>query len=157
MSNKAMSVAIGIVGAGLLSIGLGLGNGNTTAFAASAVSTTTSSVGPTVVWFGVPSEQGGGYSVPDRHVVYHRLWSDGRIQMRYGGTMNGCQITGANCDWIDVPAEPSGGGEACAADINSDLEIGIEDLLIVVDQWGTDVTCEPSYDCLDLGNVLPSS
>jgi hypothetical protein len=107
----------------------------------------------TVVWFGVTSEQGGGISNPSRHVVYHRLWSDGRLEMRYAGTVNGCQIDTASCDWTLVPAGPSGNAHACRADIDGDQEIGVNDLLSLIEQWNADAICEPTHACIDLGNM----
>ena len=150
MSQHYMAAAIGLVGLGLLSIGLG-GSPESQAHAASA---STARFGePTIVWFGVSSEQGGGITSPARHIVYHRLWSDGRLEMRYAGTVNGCEIDTVNCDWTAVPAGPSGTAHACRADIDGDHEIGVNDLLSVIDQWNGEVVCAPTHACIDLGNI----
>ena len=149
MSNPIMAVAVGIVGLGLLSIGMQ----PTHASLSQGDGTNATAGEATVVWFGVTSEQGGGLAAPDRHVVYHRLWSDGRLEMRYAGTVNGCNITTASCDWTLVPAEPSGSGHACRADIDGDQQIGVNDLLSVIDQWNDAIVCEPTHACIDLGNI----
>ena len=146
-----MAAAVGIVGLGLVSIGFQVGDGMSIAHAES-INSVERAVNPNIIWFGVTSEQGGGLSNPDRHIVYHRMWSDGTIEMRYAGTVNGCQIETEYCDWVVVPPAPNG-AVACRSDINGDQQIGVEDLLIVVDDWGNDVLCAPSFGCLDLGNV----
>ncbi len=150
MMQHAMPLAIGLVGAGLLSIGLSKSD----AGIATAAATPARSFGePTVVWFGVSSEQGGGITNPARHMVYHRMWSDGRLEMRYAGTVNGCVIDTASCDWTLVPAGPSGNAHACRADIDGDQEIGVNDLLSLIEQWSADAVCEPTHACIDLGNM----
>ncbi len=151
MSNKIIPFAIGLVGVGLLSIGIEWGGGGSVANA--QINNTVSSRGtnPTIVWFGVTSEQGGGVSSPARHIVYHRMWSDGKIEMRYAGTVNGCQIDTQSCNWVVVPSEPS--NVSCRSDLNGDQQVGVEDLLIVVSEWEENAVCEPSFDCIDLGNI----
>ena len=99
MANNTMAVAVGIVGIGLLSIGFQTDVGTSVAQATNLV-TSERGLDPNIVWFGVTSEQGGGISAPDRHIVYHRMWSDGKIEMRYAGTVNGCQIITEYCDWF---------------------------------------------------------
>ncbi|HJN80040.1 MAG: hypothetical protein QF438_01090 [Phycisphaerales bacterium] len=148
MPNTIMAAATGLLGLGLLSLGMQPSHASISGGVAN------NTVGEaTVVWFGVTSEQGGGVSSPSRHIVYHRLWSDGRLEMRYAGTVNGCNIDTASCDWTLVPAEPSGSGHACRADIDGDHQIGVGDLLSVIDQWNDSVICEPTHACIDLGNV----
>lgn len=151
MANNAMAVAVGIVGLGFISIGFQVGDGTTVAHAGN-IETFNRGIDPNIVWFGVTSEQGGGLSNPDRHIVYHRMWSDGKIEMRYAGTTTGCQINTEYCDWVVVPSAPNG-AVACRSDLNGDQQVGVEDLLIVVDDWGNDAQCAPSFGCLDLGNV----
>ena len=149
MSQNIMATAVGLVGIGLLSLGL-QSEGDATA---AAVVLPVSTGEATIVWFGVSSEQGGGITNPARHIVYHRLWSDGRLEMRYAGIVNGGQIETASCDWAEVPAGPSGNAHACRADIDGDHEIGVGDLLSVIDQWNGEAMCEPTHACIDLGNI----
>ena len=108
---------------------------------------------PTIVWFGVSYEDLWDVQ------VYHRLWSDGTLQMRTVYlTVQDCEFdpdTSYNCGWIDVPPPAGGDGVACSADVNSDSVVDVNDVLAVMSSWFDDVVCEPTYDCLDLNN-LPS-
>ncbi len=154
MSQHFMAGAIGLVGLGLLAIGL---NGSNAGLAHAGLTAPATTGEATVVWFGVTSEQGGGVSNPDRYVVYHRLWSDGRLEMRHAGSVNGCQIDTASCDWTEVPTGPSGNAHACRADIDGDQEIGVNDLLSLIEQWNAEAVCEPTHACIDLGNIGSAS
>ena len=57
--------------------------------------------------------------------------------------------------WIDVAPAGGGDGVACGADVNNDMEVNVTDLLAVMESWGSNVVCEPTYECIDLNN-LPS-
>jgi hypothetical protein len=107
---------------------------------------------PTIVWFDVSML--GNYVF-----VYHRLWSDGTMQLRYvrrDGNNNDCILEEEHCaGWVDVPQPTGGDGVACGADVNNDMEVNVTDLLAVMESWGSNVVCEPTYDCIDLNN-LPS-
>ena len=109
---------------------------------------------PTIVWFGVTGEL-GVYGT----VIYHRLWSDGQLQIRYvttDGWNDACILEENHCSgWVDVPQPTGGDGGACGADVNNDMEVNVTDLLAVMESWGSNVVFEPTYDCIDLNN-LPS-
>lgn len=129
------------------------------AAAAALASTASAQAGPTVVWMGV-TQDSEGY----RTWNYHRLWSDGRLEMRsvgYSvGYISGCgwYSIPSSCnaqDWIEIPPPPGGNGFACRTDINGDRKVDGADLSFVLNAWGQEGGCEPgaTYPCLDLGNL----
>jgi hypothetical protein len=116
---------------------------------------------PTVVWMGVGNlvNQGG--------VIYHRLWSDGRQEMRFVNASlgwNGCAYElgmAAGCAvtaWVEVPPPPSGNGFACRADLDGNRQIDGADLSVILNNWGPQPPCAPeaSYPCLTMagGNLV---
>jgi hypothetical protein len=105
--------------------------------------------GPTVVWMGVSN---GSYST----VRYHRLWSDGRMEMRLIGreTSSGGGWSWFANDWVEVPPPPSGNGFACRTDINGDRQVDGADLGILLAGWGPQAPCLPdaTYPCLTIGS-----
>ena len=107
---------------------------------------------PTIVWFGVTYVT-NWYD----KVLYHRLWSDGRLQVRsvYTNYSNLCEAAELCGGWRDVPSPAGGDGVACGADVNNDSVVDVNDIMVVLEGWHDDVVCEPTYDCLDLNN-LPS-
>jgi hypothetical protein len=109
---------------------------------------------PTIVWFGVSL---GSNNTNISDILYHRLWSDGRLQMRRAFRSNsGCDPVNTSCDWFDVEPPPGGDGVACGADVNNDSVVDTNDILAVIDWWSDDIVCEPTYDCLDLNNLPPA-
>ncbi len=109
---------------------------------------------PVVVWMGV-SSYGlglGGFT------LYHRLWSDGRIERRlmfegYGGE---CVPYSMPCGWVEVPPPAGGDGFACRTDINGDRKTDALDLGEVLSSWGNQGGCEPepTYPCFNLTTPL---
>ena len=104
--------------------------------------------GPTVVWMGVSN---GSYST----VRYHRLWSDGRMEMRLIGreTSSGGGWSWFANDWVEVPPPPAGNGFACRTDINGDRQVDGADLGILLAGRGPQSPCLPdaSYPCMTVG------
>ena len=163
-------------GAGLVTLGLAIAAHTFIAsFAASATASASASTvaaalasaasaqaGPTVVWMGVTFADGMG------SMAYHRLWNDGRLEVRavpigWHGTQESC---GGNwifdvpeCasafGWVEVPPPVSGSGFACRTDINGDRTVDGADLTFVLNAWGQEGGCEPdaTYPCLDLANL----
>ena len=107
---------------------------------------------PTIVWFGVSA----GDFISES--LYHRLWSDGLLQQRYvyspWGSCTGYDATACG-GWFDVEPPAGVDGVACGADLNNDSVVDVSDLLVVMDKWGANTVCEPTYECIDLNN-LPS-
>jgi hypothetical protein len=121
---------------------------------------------PTVVWMGVTTPRAGG-----SEFVYHRLWSDGRQEVR---TVQGywpddgppwpCGYypefvpSGCPFNWRELPPPPSGNGFACRADLDGDRVIDGSDLGIILANWGPQPPCEPdaTYPCMTIkgGNLL---
>jgi hypothetical protein len=109
--------------------------------------------GPTVVWMGVTD-----YNWP--FFEYHRLWSDGRLEVRSVVRYN----QGSECaarpwftcpnssDWIEVPPPPAGNGFACRSDLNGDRTVDGADLSFILANWGPQQPCEPeaTYPCLSI-------
>ena len=128
-----------------------MGNQSQQAYAGEYVGGADRGTEPTIVWYGVSWDEAG-----DR-TLYHRLWSDGLLQQRIIHTDWGsCTAFGSpSCGWIDVEPPAGGDGVACSADVNNDMEVNVTDLLTVMSSWGSNVVCEPTYECLDLNN-LPS-
>ena len=166
MSKNAMAGAITLCGVGLCTIGGGLmmqsgsaahaGSMPLAATAAIAAATHTQA-GPTIVWMGV--------TLSDNHgtICYNRMWSDGRIEMRWVGLevveYSNCGNIRRPCatsyDWIEVPPPPGGNGFACRSDINGDRLVDGADLAFVLNSWGQQGGCEPdaTYPCLNLGDL----
>jgi hypothetical protein len=94
--------------------------------------------GPTVVWMGVTD-----YNWP--FFEYHRLWSDGRLEVRSVVRYN----QGSECE---VPPPPAGNGFACRSDLNGDRTVDGADLSFILANWGPQQPCEPeaTYPCLTI-------
>ena len=96
-------------------------------------------------------------------INYHRMWSDGRIEMRSVLAVqvyNACGNVWSPCsgtpnDWIEVPPPLGGNGFACRSDINGDRLVDGADLAFVLNSWGQQGGCEPdaTYPCLNLGDL----
>ncbi len=107
--------------------------------------------GPTIVWFGVSQ---GANGANHAEVLYHRLWSDGRLQMRYAiRANNSCDGVSVSCDWVDIDPPPGDDGVACGADLNHDSVVDVYDVQLLLDWWGDSVVCAPTHECIDLGNL----
>ena len=160
MSKNAMAGAITLCGVGLCTIGGGLmmqsgsaAHAGSMPLAAIAAATHTQA-GPTIVWMGVTDFL--NYA-QNNQITYHRLWSDGRLEMRTlrrdGGT---CAPTlQCTSDWVEVPPPAGGNGFACRTDVNGDRIVDGADLSIMLNAWGDQGGCEPeaTYPCLDLTNL----
>jgi hypothetical protein len=161
-------------GAGLVVLGLGIAlhpivsglvaqataapSSSATSAAAAVASATTAQAGPTVVWMGVTEHSS------TTTWNYHRLWSDGRLEVRsvkqtWGLPSGGCSdvLPNPSCTtpWREAPPPPGGNGFACRTDINGDRLVDGADLTFVLNAWGQKGGCEPeaTYPCLDLGNL----
>ena len=158
MSKNAMAGAITLCGVGLCTIGGGLmmqsgsaAHAGSMPLAAIAAATHTQA-GPTIVWMGVTSDSGFGFT------IYHRMWSDGRLETRLVirsfnfdcGSSDLC-----TSDWVEVPPPAGGNGFACRSDINGDRLVDGADLAFVLNSWGQQGGCEPdaTYPCLNLGDL----
>jgi hypothetical protein len=158
-------------GAGLAILGLGvaahpvLSNFGSSAVASASTAPAAAAVaavasvqgGPTIVWMGVSSHPYGGAGTPG-WTVYHRLWSDGRMEQRRLYWSTSCAWQVAPCDggnWTEVPPPPGGNGFACRADINGDRKVDSADLGAVLSGLGELGGCEPeaTYPCLNLGDL----
>ena len=174
MKNAGLAGAIALCGIGLMMIGLGNFAKAPTAMAYTpAVAAAVQDKGePTIVWMNSTSSVPGldNYTVE----VFHRLWSDGRMEFRKlvlrsvvdlycDGTdvIQALNICGNNTSspidtgWIEIPAPPGGEGYACRSDVNGDRRVDGIDLATLLSQWGDDVSCDPqpTYPCFDLGNL----
>ena len=152
--DRSMKVMFGMmtVAICLLAITM-MGNQSQQAYAGEYVGGGDRGTEPTIVWFGVSYDDQWDVQ------VYSRLWSDGRLQVRTVHlTVQDCEFNpdvSYNCGWIDVPPPAGGDGVACGADLNNDSVVNIYDLMVVLDKWGSNTVCEPTYECIDLNN-LPS-
>ena len=159
-------------GAGLAVLGLGIAlhpllsglassataSASTAPAAAALASAVTAQAGPTVVWMGVVKDY-------FNMLIFTRLWSDGRMEMRgvaYSQGYNSCgayYLATNNCggqhNWIEIPPPPGGNGFACRTDINGDRKVDGADLSFVLNAWGQEGGCEPeaTYPCLELGSL----
>jgi hypothetical protein len=154
-------------GAGLAFLGLGIAvhpllaglvpSATASAPAVAAITAAASAQAePTVVWMGVTTNT-------DQQWIYHRLWSDGRIEQRAIWRVWSCnyqnntweQSSFCASNWVEVPPPPGGNGFACRTDINGDRKVDAADLSSVLNAWGQQGGCEPdaTYPCLDLGNL----
>jgi hypothetical protein len=164
-------------GAGLVVLGLGIAlhplisglvaqataapSSSSATAAAAVASAATAQAGPTVVWMGVTHSDWNTW-------VYHRLWSDGRLETR-SVAVTYDQPDWPNCGgysayarqcmtpqpWREVPPPPGGNGFTCRSDINGDRIVDGTDLAFILNSWGEEGGCEPepTYPCLDLGNL----
>ena len=161
-------------GAGLVVLGLGVAlhplvsglvaqataapSSSSASAAAAVASATTAQAGPTVVWMGATTDFNSW--------VYHRLWSDGRLETRsvpfktvdVPGCTRAIEIADTcvpSQPWIEIAPPPGGNGFACRTDINGDRLVDGADLSFVLNAWGQQGGCEPeaTYPCLDLGNL----
>ena len=157
-----MAGAVALVGTGLCMIGGAMllqqtPQANATAsvpsFASTAiVAAATTQTTPTVIWMGVTAD-----TDQSSRTVYHRLWSDGRQEVRMVAiTIVQCSEPYFWCppssNWIEVPPPPAGNGFACRSDVNGDRRVDGADLASLLGNWGENMACEPepTYPCLDL-------
>jgi hypothetical protein len=155
--NPSMAGAVALVGVGLItlsgavvfaSIG-GTAQASIGVGAASAVSAAAMAQKggePVVVWYQVDGS------------VHYRMWSDGRIELRFVGfNISSCEVF-FNCltDWIELPPPPSGDAFACRTDINGDRKTDAVDLAEILAAWGNQGGCEPEpiYPCFNLTTPL---
>jgi len=112
-----------------------------------------------VIWFGVSHvTEWNNYPTHMNDAIYHRLWSDGKLEMMsvrigYGGTSCvGIEPQGCTHDWIEIPHPPAGNGFSCRSDVNGDRRVDGADLASLLGNWGENMACEPepTYPCLDL-------
>jgi hypothetical protein len=165
-----MAGAVALVGIGLLSIGLSNFANRAQAVPSVAIPVTLGPAEPTIVAFGSVGLNGNANS--DMDLVFYRLWSDTRIEIRVLGIQSAWGIlacgwpvllntTYCNSDlpedtgWIELPSPPGGDGFACRGDINGDRSVNAADLGLLIAQWGAEGTCDPqpTYPCFDLGNL----
>ncbi len=111
---------------------------------------------PTVVWMGATTDFNAW--------VYHRQWSDGRIETRSVPfrtvSVPGCSRAIETFDpcvppqpWIETPPPPGGNGFACRNDLNGDRTVDGVDLGMLLAGWGQFTPCnpEPDYPCVKFG------
>jgi hypothetical protein len=129
----------------------GVGSGAASAVSAAAMAQKGGD--PVVVWMGVSQYQ-------SQTSIYHRLWSDGRLEARRMFWGTGCGDLPVNyCDggnWREVPPPAGGDGFACRTDINGDRVIDGVDLAEILAAWGNQGGCEPepTYPCFNLTTPL---
>ena len=139
MSKNAMAGAVTLCGVGLCVIGAALmmQNGNS-AHAAGGIplaAVAHAQVGPTVVWYGVGSDEYSIYSFGFDRV--YRSWSDGTVEMMRVSlpVSSPCaNLSVCATPWI-VISSPTAGFKA-AADINADEKIDGVDLASILGNWG---------------------
>ncbi|MFO0894959.1 MAG: hypothetical protein U0574_08400 [Phycisphaerales bacterium] len=140
MSNTSMSVAVGLVGVGLCTIGLGLMFGPRDA--AHAAPGASGPAEPTVVAFLVTPAtpvQSNPYSY--QHLLW-RMWSNGTVEAKQVWTLHPCEPDAdwQSCgDWKAIPGTAA--GFACAPDINGDRVVDGADLALVLGSWGQAPSC----------------
>ena len=132
-------------------------NASAVTTAASAVSTAAAAqTGPTIVWYGVTATSVGS---GQQNIIYHRLWSDGRTEIRFAAYYSGCSAYPTGCSWVEVPPPPSGNGFACRADLDGNRVIDGADLGIILANWGQQPPCEPeaTFPCMTIpgGTLAP--
>ena len=150
--DRSMKVMFGMMTTAICLIALTLtGNQTPQAYAGEYIGGGDRGTDPTIVWFGVSNDTGQG------RIIYSRLWSDGSLQYRMVRNIsNSCDnVDQEGCGWINVSPPAGGDGVACGADLNNDSVVNIYDLMVVLDKWGSNTVCEPTYECIDLNN-LPS-
>jgi hypothetical protein len=156
-----LGIALHPLVSGLIAQATAAPSSSSASAAAAVASATTAQAGPTVVWMGVTQGEFLTW-------VYHRLWSDGRLETRsvahtytqpgwpsctgYSAVVSECMPSQS---WREVPPPPGGNGFACRTDINGDRLVDGSDLSFVLNAWGQQGGCEPeaTYPCLDLGNL----
>ena len=108
---------------------------------------------PTVVWFGATAAHVGS---GQQNVIHHRLWSDGRTELRFAAYNTSCSAIPTGCSWVEVTPPPSGNGFACRADLDGNRIIDGADLGLVLSNWGPQTPCAPeaTYPCLTLNQPL---
>ena len=151
--DRSMKVMFGMMTVAICLMALSMtGNQSQQAYAGEYVGGGDRGTEPTIVWFGVTQST----EQQDR-IFYHRLWSDGLLQYRKVRHIDVLCNTDEpeGCGWMDVPSPAGGEGVACSADVNNDMQVNVTDVLAVMSSWGSNVECEPTYECLDLNN-LPS-
>ena len=153
--DRGMKLMFGMMTAAICLMAINMfGNNTSQAYAANVVDRGDE---PTIVWFGAMGSQNGNTAIGSAL----RLWSDGRLEIRYLGSGTGpnglysCGAVAVDCPWVEIPAPSGGDVAACSADTNGDMQIDVEDLVAVIAGWGQDITCEPTYDCLSLS--LPAN
>jgi hypothetical protein len=113
---------------------------------------------PTIVWYGVTAEPYAYGSIYGPTVyVQHRLWSDGRAEVRKGFVVDTCSALAYSvCPWTQATPPPSGNGFACRADLDGNRIVDGADLGMVLANWGPQTPCAPeaSYPCLTLNRCL---
>jgi hypothetical protein len=169
-------------GAGLVVLGLGIALhplvsglvaqataapwSSSSAAAAAVTSAATAQAGPTVVWMGVTSQQLSGGLSSTTTWTYHRLWSDGRLEIRdvaytssYVSSCGRSFLVPDSCmplqSWREVSPPPGGNGFACRTDINGDRVVDGSDLSFLLNAWGQQGACAPdaTYPSLGLGDL----
>jgi hypothetical protein len=156
-----MSLAVGLVGVGLVLNALPkFGVGAATANAA-PVADLAGDLPPTIVWYGSGFGQSEYLGAVYVYGAVYRAWSDGTVEMKrvtpYAGSVNNgyCEGTQAPCasPWfiISSPTE----GLAAASDTNFDTVVDGADLANLLAAWGPAPRSPiPLSDCpLDL--ILP--
>jgi hypothetical protein len=106
---------------------------------------------PTIVWMGVTASTIG------RGTLYHRMWSDGRLELRSVEVFDNCDVTfGCASNWIEVSPPQSGNGFACRPDLDGNRVVDGADLGMVLANWGPQTPCAPeaTYPCLTLNQPL---
>ena len=108
---------------------------------------------PTIVWYGVTLASG---NTTNGSFIHHRLWSDGRVEMRAATYLSGCYAMPTNCPWTEVPPAPSGNSFACRSDLDGNRVVDGADLGMVLANWGPQTPCAPeaTYPCLTLDQPL---
>jgi hypothetical protein len=127
--------------------------------AIAAAATAQANPEPTIVWMGVYHDSFHNIA------MYHRLWSDGRLEARSVSPRLGLPSSSAECTsnpllegfgcsspWIEVPPPPAGNGFACRSDLNGDRTVDGADLSFILANWGPQQPCEPeaTYPCLTI-------
>jgi hypothetical protein len=121
---------------------------------------------PTVVWMGVTNPSGSLLNFR-----YHRLWSDGRQELRivsFSGAAAEAPcpwtdyVPQSKCfdsGWFEISPPPSGNGFACRSDLNGDRTVDGADLSFILANWGPQQPCEPeaTYPCMTIagGGLMP--
>jgi hypothetical protein len=155
MKNLSTGTGLALLAGSLLASTaiLRLGTGDQVAHAV-VPAPTAALAGPTVVWIGVTeSTQASAFE-------YHRLWSDGRMEVKSVYKVSQSSPCGApvlfacpnSSDWIEVPPPPAGNGFACRSDLNGDRTVDGADLSFILANWGPQQPCEPeaTYPCMTI-------
>jgi hypothetical protein len=163
LKSNAMAGAVSLVGVGLCGIAAAMLLQATGTRADASPATSSTVIGgphePTVVWYGVTAFDNPDFTGRRGFVQYHRLWSDGRLDVRAMElNFSNCGYTFSYvCNWVTVPPASNGDGVACRQDVNGDGNVDGDDLGLLLIEWG-DAVCQvqPTYPCLTLdGLQLP--